>query len=418
MYFMKNKFKKINLAAFILLNIFYLNLISKATTKIETNISPQNINQNDLEQEEQRKENDTTMKNKEQSTRKNLELEKKLEKVRNEKTTTKKLILDLINKKLNPDQIVKKYYEMPVEVIGEILKNDKINKEKLNISKNQLDEINKIINKIKEKEVEFVEKFIELPKKENKDKPVVIINPGHGFEDSGAETKHENKTIEEKNLNAKISYKLAKLLLKQNFEIYFVFNLKYANISLPKDNPSLHVLFEERPPIRGLGDKGRMVDASAFCIREIIKKLKQNNKDAKIISVCLHHNSIPPSVKDNPFGFISFYRISENTSKNFEKNSKNLAEKFLKNCANVYEVKNGKDCSALKTEDWLVCGFGSKNEKKEKKFDDEAAVLLELGFITNKEELNNILDPKMNKKMAKALTKAICEYFSIEYNSK
>ena len=58
-----------------------------------------------------------------------------------------------------------------------------------------------------------------------------------------------------------------------------------------------------------------------------------------------------------------------------------------------------------------VCHFGSDKERTEKKFNDEAAVLLELGFMSNKEELKKILDKKYKKRMAKALTVSLCKYF-------
>ena len=293
--------------------------------------------------------------------------------------------------------------------------NDKLFKNmKLGETQEEKDKINKIEKNIKNKEEQYVRNYISVPTKENKNKPIVIINPGHGFEDPGAiEKDSTGKKIEEKILNAKISSILVKYLLQKNFEVYLVFDLKYAGINLPKENKSLHILFDNRPPIKGNGEKKRMADASAFCIKNIIKKLKENNKDAKIASVCIHHNTTFKNDPSKPCGLIAFYSVGPTTSSNFEKNSKTLCEKFLKNCKNIYKPPNGRDVSRLATNDWVVCGFGSNNEKKEKKFDDEAAVLLELGFMCNKEELKNMLNSKKNKEMAKAMTKSLCEYFNI-----
>ena len=248
---------------------------------------------------------------------------------------------------------------------------------------------------------------IELPIGKN----VVILNPGHGFEDSGAtvlDPTQPQTTIKEKVLNAKITYELAIMLLKLKFDVYLIYDLQEYGLELPKNNPQLHILFKTKPKVT---PNTKIFQISAHYIKEIMKKIKNANKNHKTVSVCLHHNHCGNG-NSKSFGFISFYRNDRYVSENFANNSKNLAECFFKHCKNIYNVKRGINHSGVASnKKWLVCSFGSKNERTEKLFDSQAAVLLELGFMSNIEELKKILDDEHRKKMAKALSEALLEYY-------
>lgn len=332
--------------------------------------------------------------------------------------TTKKFILNQLkkNEELDIKKIVKKYYKLSQSKKNKILSNDRILKrqnksENLDATEQQLEKINQIEKKIREKEASYVRKFIELPEKENRKKPIVILNPGHGFEDPGASVKtEEHGEILEKTVNAKLCAMLTKNLLKQGFEVYLPFKPEGANFEEEKENPSLHILFNKRPPIKGEGNLQRMADASAFCIKQIFTKLNKNIKNAKIASFCIHHNS---AANEKACGFISFYgNIESKISKEFMENSRKLAEILLENCRNVYTKtnKNGQNCSTVKGNDYTVCIPGIDAEG--------AAILVEIAFMTNKEELDKILSNTENKKMCKAITKALCQYFDVEYKEK
>lgn len=328
--------------------------------------------------------------------------------LKKELMTTKKYILKEIRSKKKDEEIVKNYFKLPREEINDIIKNDEKNNINIICTDKETERINSIEGTIKSKEKELVTALMTFPDSNNKDKPIVILNPGHGFKETGAMAKDEKgNSIKESELNAKIVYYLTLLLLKQDFEVYLVFDLRYAKIKLPK-HPSLHILFNTRPPIIGEERKNRMCDASAFSIKQIITLLKEKNKNSKIASVCIHHNT---AANTDAYGFISFYTKNYKTCENFEKNSNRLAKICFKYCKKVFKPKNGTDCGKVKTDNWLVCHFGSKKERTEKKFNDEAAVLLELGFMSNKEELKKILDKKYKKRMAKALTVSLCKYF-------
>ena len=330
--------------------------------------------------------------------------------------TTKKFILNQLkkNKETDIEEIVKKYYKISQTKKNKILSNDRVLKrqnkpENLDASEQQLKKINKIEKKIKEKEASYVKKFIELPEKENRKKPIVILNPGHGFEDPGACVKtKEHGEILEKTVNAKLCTMLTKRLLKQGFEVYLPFKPEGANFEREEENPSLHILFNKRPPIKGEGDLQRMADASAFCIKQIFAKLNKNIKKANIASICIHHNS---AANKEACGFISFYgNVESKLNKKFIENSKKLAKILFNNCGKIFVDTNKNNCGDVKGNDYAVCIPGIKAKG--------AANLLEIAFITNDEELEKILSKKENKKMCEAITKSLCEYFKVKYKIK
>ncbi len=340
----------------------------------------------------------------------------KVEQKTNQKSlTTKKFILNKIkkNKDADVEEIVEKYYKLSQSKKNKILSNDRILKrqnkaENLGATEQQLKKINEIEKRIRKKEASYVKKFIELPKKENRKKPIVILNPGHGFEDPGASVKtKENEKILEKTVNAKLCATLTKHLLRQGFEVYLPFKPEGADFEKEEENPSLHILFNKRPPIKGEGNLQRMADASAFCIKQIFAKLNKNIKNAKIASLCIHHNS---AANEKAYGFISFYGNDENKiSKKFIRKSKKLAEILFKHCGEVY-VNTNPDrqyCGAVKVNDYAVC-YPGKEAKG-------SAGLVEIAFMTNNEELAKILSEAENEKMCEAITRALCEYFDIEY---
>ena len=270
----------------------------------------------------------------------------------------------------------------------------------------------------------MVQPLIGLPTEQNKNKPVVILNPGHGFEDPGCSVKNpyfnklkdlipNKETIQEKVLNQLICYELTLSLLKEGFEVYLVFDfadIKDLGINLPKDNPSLHILFKERPPKNykySANNDKRIAFASAFCIKQIFEKLIKNNNNAKIVSLCLHHNA---SGAKEPHGFQPFYCNDSAVSETFKKNGQNLCNIILKNCKFIYNYDKNLKWSGVRTEQWAVCRFGKDFTPGK----HAAALLLELGFVTNDNELKEILNTNKKKEMANAITNSLKEYFSID----
>lgn len=301
---------------------------------------------------------------------------------------------------------------------------------KENVSNNEtkkLEEIKKIVDSLTQvpeknvtetKKIEETEKIvnslISLPTEENKNKPVVILNPGHGFEDPGCTKLDSNKNlIKESYLNQKICYELTLKLLNAGFEVYLVFDLvelKEKGLNLPKNNSSLHILFESRPPKNykyNSKNLNRMADASAFCIKQIFKKIYENNKEVKIVSICLHHNS---ANSKEPHGIQPFYCNGSDVSETFKKNGHLLCEIILKNCKHIYNLDKNMNWSKIKTQNWVVCIQG-KNFNAGK---HAASLLVELGFLTNQNELTQILDTNKQIEMSQAITQSLNEYFAID----
>lgn len=330
--------------------------------------------------------------------------------------TREMYVLELMRKNKNKDvnQIVSTYFKTESEILGVLLGNERIYTIKQGKRVQLKDESEKrrfseILKKIKKRENSFVSKLIKKPEGEN----VVIVNPGHGFEDPGSFTKDKKgDTILEKDLNAKIAFSLTKKLLDLKYDVYWVFDLKKfyfpgideKKLKTLKENPRLHIIFPGRPAISGVGEEGFIAAADGTCMLEINKKIKKLKPKAKIASVCLHHNS---SSTKSDSGFIAFYRIVDGkVTKQFRKQSIKLAKMFRDICGEVYAVRKDSP-KIIQENNFLVCGF-------DKEFVG-AAVLLELGYINNPEQLKKILNKKYNEKMVDALAKALCKYFKIKY---
>lgn len=412
-------------------NKSFLKFEAKATTKKET-----------TKKEATKKEIDNTKIGK---------AKKQLERVESSKKTTDGFVLDLIRKNKTDDEIVEIYYSTPDEVVAALIKNDRFykvkEKKEVIASDKEKERIEKILKKIKKKEAEFFKEYMKFPKKKNKDNPIVVINPGHGFEDPGcvilnpnykkgktnykknktekqknlgiekidASLDNNNKEIYEKIFNQLLAYELVLELLDGGYEVYLVFDFvdlfERFNLRLPKENPSLHILFNTRPPVKGYGDPPpcRIADASAFCISEIFKSLNKHYKKEykttpKMCSICIHHD-VNPNKKEKEHGFVPFYRKPDRiTSEELSKNSEKFAKIMLNYCKNVNKMEKGKNISRVATEEWVVCGPG-------KEIKNAAALLVEIGRVDDSDELKLILKPSKRNEMAKAMKKAIVKYF-------
>lgn len=323
--------------------------------------------------------------------------------------TTKKFIFNsLFKEKKEENEIIKSYFKMLPQEISQIIIQDRrksIDGENgSNITKNENEQkkIERIETKIYEKEKKYIKKFIPLPK----EKLCVMVIPGHGFESPGAKFKNkENEKIEEKKLNQLISYNLILKLLEKNYEVYVPFDFEESDLILPYSNSKLHVIFKGyRPPVTGeKSENGQyegqyrkdMINLTSSIMLATAEKIKENKPNSRFISLSLNHNS---TGDENLYGFIPFYR--KTGSVDFLKNSKKLSNILLDNCKEIYKGE-GEDVSAVKQRNYLVNKQGP-----------EAALLVELGFGTNKEQLEECSKESKIKKMADALEKSITKYFN------
>ena len=391
--------------------------------------------------------------------------EPSLKKIKENFLTTKQLFKKLRDNELSVKEAMNFYFNMSEEKISALLGNDRytintgsdltnknnakilLNEERIKKdkkmsekTKRELKEQNKILKSeikyfdevyklIQKYEVKYIlEDKIKkiLPEDPEKLKKVAFINPGHGFEDSGAIYNFKGEKIKECDINAKVSKKIIEKLLHNNFQIYVVCNLKYSDIDLNElqNNKNLHIIFEGRPPIIGDIKKIRVADAYAVCMQTLIREMQKKTKKAKVNCLCLHHDYNPDS---KLFGSVVFYEITEKTSKQVVENSKIFAEILFKNLQVPHKQllkkakKNGakldksNDISKIKIEDWAMCHLGGEDEKRVKKFVNHALVLLEEEYLSNPYILKTFLDDETQEAFAKAIAMSFCEYFDTKY---
>ncbi len=330
-----------------------------------------------------------------------LNVQNNIEKIKVEKITTRKYILNLMRSGKNDGEIVNSYFGMPPQEISEIVINDKEKAEiekvtNLTADKNEQLRINNLENLINNEEKNYIKRLTTLPT--DKNNLSVMLIPGHGFEDEGAT--FNNGTIKEKFLNQLISFELAISLLNKGYEVYMPYDLEEHGLVLPYENPKLHIIFKKcRPPITGYKNKNgkynrRMAEATSRIMLTVAEKLKENNPNARFVSICLHHNFAD---NKNIRGFIPYFR--GDAPADYIQKSKKLGEILLNNCRNIYQSP-GIDASKVAGNIFLVTQPGP-----------EVALLVELGFGSNDAELQHALNPIKRQEMAAALEKSITEYF-------
>ena len=323
--------------------------------------------------------------------------------------TTKKFIFNLLFKeKKEENEIIKSYFKMLPQEISQIIIQDRKksidgeNGSNITKDKEEQEKIENIETKIYKKEKEYIKKYIPTPK----EKLCVMVIPGHGFESPGARFKNkDNEKIEERKLNQLISYNLILKLLKKNYEVYVPFDFEESDLTLPYSNSNLHVIFKGfRPPVTGeKSENGQyegqyrkdMINLTSTIMLATAEKLKSYSPKSRFISVSLNHNS---AGNEDLYGFIPYYR--KTGPADFLKNSKNLSNILLNNCKEIYKGE-GKNVSSVKQQNYLVNKSGP-----------EAALLIELGFGTNKKQLEECSNESNMKKMADALEKSITKYFN------
>ncbi len=267
----------------------------------------------------------------------------------------------------------------------------------------------------------------------------VIITPGHGGRRSH-EPGTQNFKIDEKNFNEDIAFEVAKNLLNKNVNVYLCTPLtgRVNKEKLPLNNPYLNILFSYYgpPAINGFYNKEdkkykkRPVDGHYMfsqATAEIVKNFKPN---AKIICLDFHHDACGQrdycsetiNGKENScsiYGYKTFYRMEKEDEKENEKavkkmpskysqfieNSKKLGEILVKNCKDVYKLegKEFSEKSGVFGKDFLITSFGKGNI--------HASLLVENGYMCNKDQLNKILNTKLMKKLAEKTANSIVEYY-------
>ena len=192
------------------------------------------------------------------------------------------------------------------------------------------------------------------------DKKVVIIDAGHGGEDSGAIGANG---VYEKNLNLEIAFEVGNSLSEEGYAVVY---------TRTEDK----LLYSESENIKGLRK-----------ISDLKNRCKLTLEYPQAIFVSIHMNSYG----DSKYSGLQVY-YSENDA-----NSKILASSIQSSVKNSLQptnnrvIKAGKDMYVLENV-------------------ENAAVLVECGFITNLEECEKLSEKEYQKQLSSAIVCGIIEY--------
>lgn len=189
----------------------------------------------------------------------------------------------------------------------------------------------------------------------------VIIDPGHGGEDGGAVVGN----ILEKNINLEISRDTADLLRIMGFDV-----------SMTRSNDN------------ALTDEG-----------EDVKKRKYNDMRLRLSMYNSSPDNVIISIHQNKFSNAS----SKGTQVFYSPNndlSARLAESIRQSTVSQLQPENSRECKAAGKEIYLL-----KNT-------DNPAVIVECGFLSNKQERQKLLDTEYQKQMAFAVATGFLDYYN------
>lgn len=197
--------------------------------------------------------------------------------------------------------------------------------------------------------------------KSSKDEITILIDPGHGGMDGGAETKDG---IIEKDINLKISMKLRDRLKKQGYKVFMTRNTD-----------------------KGLyGSEGKIRKKKIEDLNNRVKLKKDTHCD---MFVSIHLNMFPQS---------KYYGAQVWYSKNDE--SKKLARIVQNNLIQDLDRNNNRREKAA-----------SNLYKILRENDTMPSIIVECGFLSNYEEKQKLISDSYQEKIAASLSKSINEYY-------
>lgn len=203
------------------------------------------------------------------------------------------------------------------------------------------------------------ERFAENNSFPDSENTIIMIDAGHGYNDIGTSSKFlGNKT--EKDITLEIAKKLQKMLLAAGFQVVMT-----RENDTPPDNSEYYLL---RPSERA----------------ELCRRAGAN------IFVSIHCNSFPddPNIKGSRIYFSTSNQLA----------SKRLASSIAKNVGGMFNSRC--DEYDMRPEDAFTvidkCSC--------------PGILLETGFVTNREDALNMLNPDWQSKMAQAIAYGVIEF--------
>lgn len=198
-------------------------------------------------------------------------------------------------------------------------------------------------------------------RKDTDEKKVVLIDPGHGGFDGGAQSK--TGTIE-KEINLAIALKL-----KGNLEA------KGYKVVMTRDNDD------------GLYDKGKTVKNKK--VQDLTRRVELKKETKCDIFVSIHQNMFPQGKYK---GAQVWYASNEK--------SKKLAEQLQESLKSNVDPNNNR-----------VCKPAGEQYKILRDDYEGASVIIECGFLSNYEEEQNLKNDKYQEKLAETIGLGIDKYF-------
>lgn len=191
----------------------------------------------------------------------------------------------------------------------------------------------------------------------------VVLDAGHGGIDPGAESSPATGKIKEAELNEQLTRILGKLL-----ETYGI-NVIYTRDNIP---PRDKYMTETQ---------------------DLKNRVKVANNAGADLFLSIHHNSFSnPSAK----GVETYYCSSKQSSETVKKSSEKLAKQIVNNIASLGFVNRGH-----KDGNYYVI-----------KYTTMPAVLIEVGFMTNDEEVLRLANPKTQQSVAEKIAEAVKDYLN------
>ncbi|GIM29929.1 N-acetylmuramoyl-L-alanine amidase CwlD [Clostridium polyendosporum] len=195
---------------------------------------------------------------------------------------------------------------------------------------------------------------------DEKEKKIILIDPGHGGIDGGAKSK---SGIIEKDINLSISKKLKEALIKEGYIVYMT-----------------------REDDIGLYDKGKTLKEKK--VQDLSKRVKMKEDTKCHIFISIHQNMFPQT---KCHGAQVWHAAGEESKLladiiqgSLRENVDNENKRLTKPAGDQYRIlREGSPC---------------------------ASVLVECGFLSNQNEGNMLKDEQYQQKIAEAITKGVVEY--------
>ena len=210
-------------------------------------------------------------------------------------------------------------------------------------------------------------------------RPVIVIDPGHGGMDGGASS--QDGTLE-KDINLQIAVKLKEIAEEYQVDIIMT---RESDVSLRTDD-SVSIRNQKR--------------------QDLLKRKEIIDQAQGTLAVSIHLNSFPED--SSVYGAQVFYpeeEVKRTDGRTDEQSSQIYAESIQKSIE--MNISDGRERSVMTKGDFLV-------------FEEPTCptVLVECGFLSNKDECDRLKTPEYQEEMASAIWEGINDVLRLEKQQK